>query len=180
MKKIIMSCLILIFTANISCTKEPTKTDEVVSIEDLLVKNNEISGWQYGSESWIANNYSDLLAEINGGAEIYNQHGFIEAANQSYEGQIDNQSRELIITVYNQGNETNCKAVFEDPGIGLNAGITLENGTGIEAKYIRFGLSQTLAFYKNAYFVHLEMNYDTEESLNVIKQFALNVSNNIK
>ena len=62
----------------------------------------------------------------------------------------------------------------------FNTGIVLDNGTGTEAKYVRYGLSQALAFYKKAYYVSLEMNYDTEESLNVIKQFALNVSNNIK
>lgn len=180
MMKILIPCLMILIIIIFSCTKDPTKTDEIVSIEDLLVKNNEISGWQYGNESWIANNYQDLYNEIDGGAEVYNQHGFIEAANQTYQGQIDNQNRQLKITIFNQGNETNSKAVFEHPDLGLNTGINLNNGTGTEAKYIRYGLSQVLAFYKKAYFVSLEMNYDTEESLNVTKQFALNISNSIK
>jgi len=181
MKTILKFTLSLMIIFNIFCSKEPTKSDEILTIEDLLVKNNDISGWVYNGTGWLANNISELTVYINGAAEIYQRHGFLEAAHQSYQGKIDNADRQLKLTIFNLGNENNAQATFEDPDIGLSGALAWQNGAGIEAKYIRYGgLSQVLVFYRAAYFVNLDINYDTEESLNILKQFALNVDGKIK
>ena len=129
----------------------------------------------------MANNVSELTTYINGAAEIYQRHGFVEAAHQQYQGKVDNANRQLRIYVYNQGNESNAKALYEDPDLGLSGAIAWTNGAGDAAHNIRYGgLAQTLAFYKDKYFVSLEIDYDTEESLNILKQFALNIDGNIE
>ena len=181
MKKIQYCLIITTLLFSFFCEKNSTNNDDVLSIEDLLVKNNEITGWTYGGSSWVANNVSELTTYINGAAEIYQRHGFVEAAYQEYQGKIDNIDRQLRIYVYNQGNENNAKTLYEDPDLGLSGAIVWTSGAGDAAHYIRYGgLAQTLAFYKDKYFVYLEINYDTEESLNILKQFALNIDGNIE
>lgn len=179
MKKIAI-ILIMMLTFNM-CSKEPNNNDNILSIEDLLVKNNEISGWTYSGSSWVANNISELTQYINGGAEIYQRHGFVEAAHQEYQGKIDNIDRQLRITIYNQDNKDNARATFEDPNLALFGGIQWEGGAGESAFYARYsaGNSQAIIFYRDKYFVSLEMLYDTDESLNILKQFALNVDGNM-
>jgi hypothetical protein len=173
--------LLFIVLIGFYCSKDSTKTDEIITIEDLLVKNNEISGWNYGGQRWVANNISELTTYINGLAEVYQRYGFFDAANQSYEGKIDNQNRQLQLTVYRLQNEENAWGAYEDPDLGLGSALEWENGAGTEAKYVRYGgLSQVLAFFRGAYLVSLQMNYDTEESLSILKQFALNVDQKIK
>ena len=164
-----------------ACSKDSTNTNEVITTEDLLVKNNEITGWNYGGERWMANNISELTTYINGLAEVFQRYGFVEAARQSYEGTIDNQNRQLQLTIYKQQNEESSKAVFDDPDLGLSSALQWQNGAGNEAKYVRYGgLSQALVFYKGPYFVYLQIDYDTEESLIILKQFALNVDPKIQ
>jgi hypothetical protein len=167
--------LILLFAA---CSKDTTDNNQVITTEDLLVRNNEITGWVYGGERWMANNITELTTYINGLADVFQRYGFVEAAHQSYEGQIDNENRRLQLTIYKQQDEANAQAVYEDPDIGLGSGIQWQNGAGEEAKYIRFGM-QALVFYSGQYFVYLQINYDTEESLIILKQFALNVDQKI-
>lgn len=175
----IFALMLMVFL--FSCHKSATKQNELIAIEDALVKNNEIAGWTYAGQRWVANNVSELTTYINGQAEIYQRHGFVEAANQSYEGKIDGANRQLQLTVYNQGSEANAQALFNDPDLQLTGGLVWTGGAGKEARYFRFGgLSQVMAFYRNSYFVYLQINYDTEESLNILKQFALNVDQKIK
>ena len=181
MKKHIASiflCALFIFVA---CDKQTTKNDTIISIEDLLVKNNEITGWAFSGVGWIAHNISELTFYINGAAEIYQRHGFIEAAHQEYQGTIDSADRLLKITVYNQTDVANALATYQDPDLGHSGAIDWNDGAGIAAHYLRYaGLSQVLTFYRDAYYVVLELNYDSEESLNIMKQFALNIDGKIQ
>jgi hypothetical protein len=162
-----------------TCSKDSTNTNEVITIEDLLVKNNEITGWIYGGVRWMANSITELTTYINGLADVFQRYGFVEAAHQSYEGNIDNENRQLQLTIYKQQNEESARAVYEDPDLGLGSGLVWQNGAGNEAKYVRYGLSQALVFYKGPYFVYLQIDYDTEESLIILQQFARNVDQKI-
>ncbi len=159
-----------------ACSKQVTSSDDILSIEDLLVKNNEITGWAYSGPGWTANSISDLTVYINGLADIYQRHGFREAAHQTYRGAIGGTDRQLGLTVYDLDNENNAQATYGDPDLGLSAAIAWTSGAGAAAQYVRYGgFSHVLAFYKGPYFVYLEINDDTEESLSILKQFALNV-----
>lgn len=182
-----MRSLALIFLAIglvlcIGCSeKGVTENDEIMLIEDLLVDNGELTGWVYGGTNWSAASITELTTFINGMAEVYQRHGFEEAAFQSYEGTIDSGNRTLGIGIYDMGNEVNAKETFDDTDIGLSGATTWTAGAGEEAHYVRYGgLSQALAFYRASYFVYLELNFDTEESLDILKQFAINVDGKIE
>ena len=151
------------------------------TITDLVVKNNEIAGWTYSGSGWTANNLSELTTYIDGAADIYRQHGFIEASHQEYQGTVNSASAVVKLTVYSQGTSTNASQLYADPALGFNGAIDWAGGAGDAAHYVRNGgLSQVLAFYRNGHFVYIEINADTNESLNVIQQFALNVDGKIK
>lgn len=183
MKLFSHAILILALILSLGCgTKQPTESESeaILTIEDLLVKNNEITGWSYSGVSWVANNISELTEYINGMAEIYQRHGFEEGAQQSYAGTIDSGSLTLQLIVYNMGNESNAKEMYDEPDLGLSGANAWSGGAGTESHYVRYGgISQVMTFYKSTYFVYLQINYDTEESLNILKQFALNVDGKI-
>jgi hypothetical protein len=170
--------IVLLFTLGVfaGCEKTTSDDDEILTIEDLLTKNNEITGWTYSGSSWVASTITELTTYINGIAETYQKYGFEEAAQQSYSGTIDNGSRTLQIIIFDMGNEENAKDVYDDPDIGLSGATVWANGAGTEAHYVQFGgLSEVLTFYHGKYFVYQQIDYDSDETLNIMKQFALNI-----
>jgi len=157
------------------------ESETILSTKDLLIENNEITGWSPGGPGWLANNISELTTYIDGMAEIYLRHEFEEAAHRTYQGRIGKVECQLGLTINNQGTEDNAKATYEDPDIGLNGATDWTNGAGQATHYVRYGgLSQVLTFYRKMYFVYLEINCDTEGSLNILKQFALYVDGKIQ
>lgn len=176
-----LPALAIMLIVSAGCTKDPGN-NTTLTIEDMLVKNNEITGWVYSGSGWIANNGSELTQQIDGGAELYIKYGFTEAASQLYHGTINEISCEIGLTVYNLGTTENAVALFEDPDLGLTSALTWsDNPAGTVAKYIRYsGVSQVLCYYRGNYLVYLTMDYDTEESLSILKQFAFNVDEKIK
>jgi len=170
----------LVLTIAACSDKKTTDSGGLVAIEDRLVENNEIAGWTYLDAGWVANNISELTIHINGLAVVYERHGFVEAAHQSYQGTIDDGARTLQVTIYNQGTSPNAKATFDDPEVGLTGTTVWSDGAGEEAHFKLFGLSYALAFYRGPFFVYLDIGYGTEESLNVLKQFALNIDGKLQ
>ena len=166
----------------ISCTKDTTNNNNNnQNVQDFLVKDNEISGWKFYGTGWTANNISELTNFIDGLADLYQKFGFLEASSQTYSGKVNNSDAELKITVYGQDTRNNALGVYNDPDNGLSSATELIPPVGDIAKYVRnSGLSQVFAFVKDKYFIYIEINTDSEESLNLVKQFALNVSNKIK
>jgi hypothetical protein len=177
MKIILVSFLII---CSFNCKKD-SSTNSVKSIEDYLVKNNEITGWTYSGSGWTANNISELTTYIDGAADIYQKHGFVEAVFQQYQGSVNNNQCNLKITIYNQESKSNAQATYNDNDIGLSGAIIWQGGAGDETHYVRYGgLSQVMTFYRNSYFIYLEINTDSEESLNILKQFSLNIDGKLK
>jgi len=154
---------------------------QAIAIEDLLLKNNEITGWTYSGTGWTASSISELTTYIDGKADVYQRHSFVEAASRGYQGTIDAGTRTISLTVFNQGNAAGAVDTYNDPDVGLSGPTPWSGGAGEGAHYVRYGgLSQALSFYRGTYFVLLEVNYDTEETLNIIKQIALNVDGKIQ
>jgi hypothetical protein len=167
--------------AGLSCGSGSDGDDDTLIIEDLLVRNNEITGWTYSGSGWTAGSISELTIYIDGKAEVYQRHGFVEAAYQAYQGSIASGTRTIALSVFNQGSAAGAIDTFNDPDVGLTGATAWPDGAGDAAHYVRYGgLSQALSFYRDQYFVLLEVNYDTDETLNIIKQFALNVDGKIK
>ena len=151
------------------------------AIEALLVRNNEIAGWSFSGSQWVASSVSELTTYIDGMADIYQRHGFVEAAHQDYQGSVNSRSVMLRLTVNNQGTSANAADLYADTDLGFSGAIDWTGGAGEAAHYVRnAGLSQMLAFRRGAYVVLLEIGADSDESLNVLKTFALNVDGKIR
>ena len=190
MKNLIIVIAIILLSVLLSCNKDSSsgsdnnnKKDTVKNttkaIEDLLVKNNEISGWPFSGASWTASNSTELTDRIDGGAEIYIGFGFVEASQQVYNGKVNNAQTEITVTIYNQGSLENSAKVYNDPQITLLGGTSWKDA-GESAQYARYnGLSQELIFYRGKYFVRLSSSADSDESLNILQQFARNVDSKI-
>ena len=171
--------IVILLSVNLACGKGLLDHDRFQKTEDLLVKE-DIAGWTSSGSGWIANSMEELTAYINGAADIYYRHGFISGAHQPYQGTLENTGSGLELTIYDQGNESNASALYEDPELGLDGAIDWK-GAGQTAKYIRYaGFSQVLCFYRGKHFVLLQINADTETSLDILKQFALNVDGKFK
>jgi hypothetical protein len=162
--------------------KKSSPTEQAKTIDDLLVKNNEIAGWSYSGAGWTANTIADLTNYIDGAAPVYQRHGFIEAAHQRYQGSVNDAAAVINVTVYNQGTAANATDLYNDSDLGFSGAIDWNTAAaGNAAHYVRNGgLSQELAFARNGYYVSIDINADTDESLNTIQQFALNIDGKIK
>lgn len=172
--------IILLFLVN-SCNKETAGNNNNITIEDYLVRNNEITGWSYSGAGWVANNISELTTFIDGAADIYQRYSFVEASFQQYQGTINSQQSLIKLYIYDQGQGTNASALYADPDIGMIGAINWQSGAGEAAQYVRNGgISQALTFYRDKYFVSLEIDTDSDESLIVLQQFALNVDAKIR
>lgn len=177
----ILAAMIVFGISTPGCKKDTSK-GAILSIEDMLVKNNEITGWTYSGSSWVANNGSELTTQIDGGAELYIKYGFIEATYQKYAGTINNISCEIQLFIYNLGSATNTSGIFDDPDLGLSSALVWsDNPAGTKAKYVRGGgLSQTMFFYRDKYLIDLTVTTDNEQSLDILKAFAINVDGKVK
>lgn len=175
---ILLSFFALLF---VSCKKESSTETPAKTIEDYTVKSNEITGWTLGAAKWTANNITELTTYIDGAADIYRKYGFIEAVHREYQGTVNGNAATLKLDVFNHGTKTNAQNLYADPDLGFSGATPWSSGAGDAARYLRNGgLSQQMSFYRNGFYVSLEMSTDTEESLNVLKQFALNVDAKIK
>jgi hypothetical protein len=175
---LLLLALLLTLASSISCSKS-TSEPEALSIEDLLVKNNELAGWTYGDERWVARNSTELFAQINGAGDVNIRNGFQEGASQNYEGTINETAVTLTLTIFDQTTEENARTVYEDPDTGMGGAVPWVDGAGEEAHYLSTSLSATLTFYRGKYYVLLNIGSGLDEALNVLKQFALNVDGKI-
>jgi hypothetical protein len=179
-----MICILCISLLT-GCKKNSTDPNngKVKTISERLPQNGEIAGWTFSGSGWTANNITDLTNYIDGAAPAYQRHGFIEAAHQKYQGTVNNANAIIGLTIYNQGTSATALDLYNDTDLGFNGAIDW-NGTGhagTAAHYLQNGgLSQQLSFYRNGYYVYVEVNTDTPESLSIIQQFALNVDAEVK
>ncbi|MFC1569138.1 DUF6599 family protein [bacterium] len=176
--KIVTLILILLSLSLIYCDKS-SSGPETLTIEDLLVKDNEISGWNQTGEFWLASSSTDLYTYINGGAELYKMHGFVEAVSQSYDGPIEGFTESITVRIFDQGSQENVTSLFADY---INNMSNPEQWTdvGDDARIERFDLGTQIIFRKSKYFVLLEVTSSMEKALDILKSFARNVDLKIK
>ncbi len=170
----------LLILINLSyCSKDTATNTKASTANDLLVKDNAISGWTRSGIYWTANSSSELTDRINGGAEVYTNRGFVEAAMQTYQGKILDNFEMVELFIYDQETVENTKLVFDEISRQLSNSTDLNSSVGIEAKMEYLPGSQKIIFYKSKFFVSISITSDSEEALEVLKIFAASVDSNI-
>ncbi len=177
----LLPILLITIVLSYSCDKKstgPNNQNQVISTEDLLPKNNELSGWTRAGEYWTAGSDGDLTTYINGEAVIYTNRGFVEASKQEYQGVILGETESVEVRIFDQGSNTNAKSVYDEIVRQMSNPIPWD-GAGDEARKERFSLSQRIVFYKSKYFVSLTVSTGLDEALVLLQQFANNISSEI-
>ena len=178
--KILFFFMILMLSSLCFCSKKNSTQPEVVTTEDLLIKDNEISGWKRTGLHWVANSSGELSNYINGEAVLYTNYGFVEAAKQEYEGTVLGNTETVELRIFDQGKTANAKAVFDEVVRQMSSPIDWSEGIGTAAKIERFSLSQRIVFHKSKYYISLTISTGVDEALDVLKTFARNVDSKIK
>jgi hypothetical protein len=172
--------LVMAALSIIVCSKKNATNPEVVSVEDLMVKNNEISGWNRVGEGWVASSESDLFNHIDGGAPLYTRHGFVEAADQDYSGKVLQDTVTVDLMAFDQGTSTNAQELFNEVSVSLLTPEIWQSVNYKEAKIERSPLSIRIIGWKSKYYASLTITSNLNESLEVLKTFADNVGSKIK
>jgi len=178
------SLLILIIFIT-GCDKASTPdSPDIVTISDLLPRANEISGWDRMSgndAAWLATNASELLYHINGGAELYTNHGFIEATMQLYSGIVNTQSGiECEVQIYDQGTESFARAVYDDPNNVFVNPITPSNPPSAKSQIRKDIFSHSMKFVASRYYVLISITSADDKARDVLEMFALNIAGRIQ
>ena len=145
---------------------------------DLLPGDDEISGWITVGAYDEASDHESLYVLINGGAEIFIDRGFVSAAFQQYTSCVTGVCGTTLLTlrIYDQGNEANAIAVYDEGAFGIPWG-----DAGVEARIDERGLaSYAVEFWQRSFFVQVIIEEKTDEALNVAKLFAIRVSDEIR
>ncbi len=161
------------------CSKDKSSNPDALTPEDLLIKDNEISGWVRSGDFWTASSAGELNNRINGEAVIYTSRGFVEAAKQEYQGNILGNTETIELRIFDQGAAENARSVFDELVLQMSSPIDWTADSGDWAKIERLPLSQRLIFWKEKYFVSLTITSGLDEALNVLKTFGNNVYSKI-
>jgi len=172
--------VLLLLACVLSCSKDSITGSKAVIPEDILTKNDEISGWKYAGESWNASSSGELNTYINGEEPVYTRHGFIEASMQKYEGRVLDNSATIELRIFDQGNAENAASLHQELTLQLVNPIDWSSGAGEEARIERFPLSQRILYWKSKYFVSLTITSGLDEALDVLKTFAINIDSKIE
>jgi hypothetical protein len=161
--KIIILILILSLIF-ISCTTDTTNQD----ISKYLPINNEVENWNPVDtvKTFVG---EDLFLLINGGAEIYHKHGFIQVISQTFENSTNKQ---VSIEFYEMKTPEAAKTIYESK--------ISENGDKLE-----FGTEATLNnYYLNMYYdkyLLTLIGYDSEdETVEGIRIITKAIANKLK
>jgi hypothetical protein len=155
------------------------QNDEAIDVVDLPPADNEISGWTRDSDMQIAENETQLFDLIDGEGQIYVDNGFVKSAFQSFVGDISGTQVDLDLRVFDMGNSTNSKNVYDAVGLGSETQWTNDNA-GTEAR-INEGLlfAYEIDFWQNRFFVRVTIGQKSDTALDIAKLFAINVSDAI-
>ncbi len=183
MKQLFTTLLIIVLF--VGCSKKDTPTQPtVVSIQDLLPRDKEISNWnrQSGSDAgWLATNSTQLQEKIDGGFELYSNHGFVEGTMQKFIGTVNNQPNiELEIQIYNQASSTNADGVFDDPNNIFANPMTPNNPPSAKAQITKDIFAYTMKYTKSKYYVRVAIISTDDKAQEVMEVFANNVASKIK
>lgn len=140
---------------------------------DLLPLDNEIPGWIRYGDPMIAETEAELYGLINGAATTYIENGFQSCIFQQYLGTIAGAPESLWVRIFDQGDATGAKGVYDALASGLEEPWA---GAGEEARINDTYLFViTVEFWRNEFYVMIEVpkGGDPAEALTVGQDFAV-------
>lgn len=179
MKKILT---LVLFFLLIACT---TEEDTILDVVDLVPLDGEISGWTRSSPMTVCDNETQLYNIINGEGQVYIDNGFVRSAFQDFLGDVGSAPQvDLTVWIFDQGDTANAKAVYDEVAVGTEIDWLDDGHAGVEARYVLESGVITpfymLDFWDDRFYVWLYINDGTDAGLDVIKLFALNISQTIQ
>ncbi len=163
---------VLLFSA---CSKKQATEPKAASVEDFLLKDNEIGGWILTGNRWNASSSGELNQAIDGEEPVYTRHGFREGVMREYEGKVVGNAARVELRIFDQGKSENAKALFDELSLQLVGPTPWSPRAGLEGKIERTALSQRILFWDKAYIIQLSITSTLTEALDVLKSFAGNV-----
>ncbi|NQS98539.1 MAG: hypothetical protein HQ591_08800 [candidate division Zixibacteria bacterium] len=180
---IIIIVMSFIFLTIYSC--EDSGSSSTITVPaDFLPKQGDIEGWTKGSgtgDYLEASNQSSLYDIIDGGAEVYITHGFLEGVQQLYYGDILGAGQTLTLFITDQGDSTGAYNLFHDAFITPTSHSPLDYG---DEGRLNEGLlfDYEIDFRLDEYYVRLTLNKEgmETEALQVLQLFASAVESNME
>lgn len=170
-----------LFFLLIGCTTEETTLDVV----DLVPLDSDISGWTRSSAMVVCDNETQLYDEIDGEGQVYIDNGFVRSAFQDFIGDVGSTPQvDLTVWIFDQGDTAHAKAVYDDVAIGTEIDWLDDGHAGVEARYLlESGIITPfylLDFWDDRFYIWLYINDGTAAGLDVVKLFALHISQTIQ
>ena len=172
-----ISCFYLILLslliASLFFCRKSVSVGPVSDPSDILPKKDDISGFKEKGARVIMNDKGAVAEAIDGAVEKYVNNGFVEAVQQLY----SNGSIDIDIHIFNYGTNENAKAIFEDfypstPEVLSKGVVDVVIEHGILTTYV-------LNYARENIFVELIAYEKSDFSLNILKQFYLNIDGKI-
>lgn len=173
-----LSLAAFLITLCAGCSEDNPQQAATLRPADLLPASGEISGWDKGDFVEMDDDAA-LLDEINGGAEIYIQHGFVEGVIQDYEGTIGGEAAILTLWIFDQGSASNAEDLFGEEGLNLGNLTPWEAGDEAVIDMALFHITIHLRADRFYVRVVIDKNDDEVAALATAQDFALSVADGI-
>jgi hypothetical protein len=161
----------LLFTLSCDKSANPGAGADPV---DMLPLDNDISGFTRKGAPAVMTDAQSIYAAIDGAAEKYIELGFVEGVFQKY----GNGSTDLDVAIFNHGSNANATAVLEEfyptsPEVLLSGTETMVVDHGLSTGY-------SVHYVKAGVYLRIDTREKTEFTLNMAKQFCLNIGSKIE
>ena len=142
--------MIILILSLALCFNPSNSSDEITPIE-LLPSDGVPEGWAATDDAMVFTG-TELYRHINGGAELFHTHGFVELALKDYtKGDL-----EIRIEIYDMGSPAGAAGIFGANTAGLETGSEYGEGCSLDDLQI--------IFHRGRFYVAVTC-YDVSEEL---------------
>jgi hypothetical protein len=157
-------------------TPQPNPPKDAV---DLVLADNEITGWTRSSAMEVCENATQLLALIDGEGQTYIDNGFVKSAFQDYTGTIGGNTVPLALRVFDMADTAHARTVYAAVATGSETPWTGDN-PGDEARIEQSLFAYRVDFREDKFYLSVSIDDATDAGLSTAKLFLLNVSDAIR
>jgi hypothetical protein len=113
-----VAALVLLLAATLAGAGPAARAD-CAAVDPLsLLPPDGACDWARDGAPQSAYTIEELAQIIDGGAFLFEQHGFVAAVFQNYAGEIAGEPAAVTVSIFNQGTAANAEALYDDPNSG--------------------------------------------------------------